>query len=287
MEVKNRDLKLKTEYETKSCRIYAQRMHIQQHCIENQDQILEDIQTTYVDKINFTDKLNTALDEPEKVFKIFDEWLEGYKHLEPSNFFNEYPTNDPFLVCNIQKPRDFLMDTLEYFGLPKGYMKGGGHWTTWKKKVLEKRKMERKRRKPTAQRQRRGNKRRRAKEKEEEQPPEYFDLEPFQLAFKKFILAGVEVRTQFRQAISNSPQDLNELFSNENGELINSRCQNIISIAKDLEKLKLEVPTETKKISGEMLECFGNVLYDKVEVTEVIKKEEVKGDDMGGKFGKK
>ncbi len=49
----------------------------------------------------------------------------------------------------------------------------------------------------------------------------------------------------------------------------------------------MEVPTETKKISGEMLECFGNVLYDKVEVTEVIKKEEVKGDDFGGKFGKK
>lgn len=47
------------------------------------------------------------------------------------------------------------------------------------------------------------------------------------------------------------------------------------------------MPSETRKISGEMLECFGDVLFDKVEVTEVIKKEEVKGDDMGGKFGKK
>ena len=92
---KNRNLKLKTDYETKSCRIYAQRMHIQQHCIENQDEILEGIQTIYVDKINFTDKLNTNLDENEKVHKIFDNWLNGYNHLEPSDFFNEHVTNDP------------------------------------------------------------------------------------------------------------------------------------------------------------------------------------------------
>jgi hypothetical protein len=59
LEAKKRALKLKTDYETKSCRIYAQRMHIQQHCIENQEQILQDIIDIYVDQINFTDKLNT------------------------------------------------------------------------------------------------------------------------------------------------------------------------------------------------------------------------------------
>ena len=35
------------------------------------------------------------------------------------------------------KPREFLMETLEYFGLPKGYLKGEGHWKNWLKIVAE------------------------------------------------------------------------------------------------------------------------------------------------------
>jgi hypothetical protein len=40
------------------------------------------------------------------------------------------------------------METLEFFGLPEGYMKGNKHWTTWAKRIQDKRKMERKRMRP-------------------------------------------------------------------------------------------------------------------------------------------
>jgi len=38
----------------------------------------------------------------EKVKKIFAEWLAGYEHSQPSDFFFEFPTKDPYLVNNIQ-----------------------------------------------------------------------------------------------------------------------------------------------------------------------------------------
>ena len=40
----------------------------------------------------------------------------------------------------IQSERSFFLETLTYFGLPKGYMKGEGHWRDWEKKKLEEQK---------------------------------------------------------------------------------------------------------------------------------------------------
>ena len=46
------------------------------------------------------EKKNEFLDTETKVFELFDKWLDGYKHLEPGEFFDDHPTDDPFLVCN-------------------------------------------------------------------------------------------------------------------------------------------------------------------------------------------
>jgi len=108
---------------------------------------------------------------------LFDSWLEGYQHKNPSEFFFDHPTSDPWLVCNIQTPRDFLMETLEFFGLPEKYMKGNKHWQTWAKRIQDKRKMERKRMRPQADSKKRGKRRRNKKKEAEEMiPPKYFDL---------------------------------------------------------------------------------------------------------------
>lgn len=66
----------------------------------------------------------------------------------PSEFFSDHPTQDPWLVCNTQEPREFLMETLEYFGLPTGYLKKEGHWKNWLKIVQEVKKGLRKQMKP-------------------------------------------------------------------------------------------------------------------------------------------
>lgn len=40
----------------------------------------------------------------------------------------------------ILTPRELLLETLEFFGLPQDYMLGNGHWKDWEKKKLEERK---------------------------------------------------------------------------------------------------------------------------------------------------
>lgn len=37
----------------------------------------------------------------------------------------------------ILSPRQLLLETLEFFGLPKNYMLGAGHWKDWEKKKME------------------------------------------------------------------------------------------------------------------------------------------------------
>ena len=34
-------------------------------------------------------------------------------------------------------PSEFLIETLEIFGLPKNYMKGEGHWKDWALKIQQ------------------------------------------------------------------------------------------------------------------------------------------------------
>jgi len=41
------------------------------------------------------------------------------------------------LVCGIQAEKEFMLTTLEYFGLPKKYMEGKGHFPTWGKEKLD------------------------------------------------------------------------------------------------------------------------------------------------------
>jgi hypothetical protein len=52
---------------------------------------------------------------------------------QPSDYFIEHPTDDYELACNIQTEREFLLSTLEIFGLPEKYIDGNGHFPDWGK----------------------------------------------------------------------------------------------------------------------------------------------------------
>lgn len=43
-------------------------------------------------------------------------------------------------MCITLSEREFFLDTLVYFGLPKKYIEGEGHWRDWAKKIEEKKK---------------------------------------------------------------------------------------------------------------------------------------------------
>lgn len=62
-----------------------------------------------------------------------DEWLQEFQLTQPSEYFLEHPTDDYELVCNIQTEREFMLSTLEIFGLPESYMEGNGHFPDWGK----------------------------------------------------------------------------------------------------------------------------------------------------------
>jgi hypothetical protein len=55
---------------------------------------------------------------------IMDDWLAEFKLTQPSEYFLEHPTDDYELVCNIQSEKEFVMSTLEIFGLPENYIEG-------------------------------------------------------------------------------------------------------------------------------------------------------------------
>ena len=61
------------------------------------------------------------------------DWLDEFKLLQPSDFLRDHPTNDVELICLIQEKEEFMLSTLEFFGLPKNYMEGAGHFPWWGK----------------------------------------------------------------------------------------------------------------------------------------------------------
>ena len=73
-----------------------------------------------------------TLDRP-LVDSMIDTWLANFQLTHPSQFFKDHPTNDSELVCSIQTEKEFFLTTLEFFGLPKNYMTGAGHFPMWGK----------------------------------------------------------------------------------------------------------------------------------------------------------
>ena len=59
---------------------------------------------------------------------MFDEWFSEFILAQPSEYFLDHPTDDVDLMSSIQTTEEFLIQTLEMFDLPEGYMEGKGHF---------------------------------------------------------------------------------------------------------------------------------------------------------------
>ena len=62
--------------------------------------------------------------------------MNGFKIENPGDYFKNQADNVE-LECNVLEEFEFLMKTLELFGLPEDFMKGNGHWATWTKESAE------------------------------------------------------------------------------------------------------------------------------------------------------
>jgi hypothetical protein len=136
---------------------------------------------------------------------MIDTWLANFILTQPSQFFKDHPTNDSELVCSIQTEKEFLLSTLEYFGLPKGYMGGAGHFPMWgKEKKDDKMAAARKRAAAKNQKAKKANdkmarlkkERGLATKNEEDVKPTHFDITVFLKCFKRFIACNGELRSQ-------------------------------------------------------------------------------------------
>ena len=97
------------------------------------------------------------------------------------------------------------METLTYYGLPKGYMQGEGHWQDWEKKKLEELRAAQLRR---PMKKKAKNTQLRKKKEEDEaniiKPPSWFDLSPLLAAFQKYVAVTSESMALFAQEVQKS-----------------------------------------------------------------------------------
>jgi len=147
--------------------------------------------------------------DKEKVIEMMNSWLDGFKLKQPSEFFKDHPTNDSELVCSIQTEMEFMLSTLEFFGLPKGYIDGKGHFPNWEKERLEAKK---KKGAKGAKKQNKAIAAARAKKglatkADEDAMPTYFDITVFKNCLSKFLGCNGKVRSTVRQMLL---EDLNK-----------------------------------------------------------------------------
>lgn len=139
---------------------------------------------------------------------MLDEWLAEFNLVQPSQFFKDHPTNDSELVCSIQTEKEFMLTTLEFFGLPKKYMEGKGHFPLWGKEkkddkgtAMRKRNAQKKGATGKGSKKLDALKKKRGLDKtnEEDIKPTHFDISVFTKCYKRFIACTGEVRSNTRK----------------------------------------------------------------------------------------
>ena len=197
--------------ETLRCNKVAQRIVLQEYLIERSEEILKDIEEWVSDEEKIKDL------KKQNVVAMMDAWLADFHLVQPSQFFKDHPTNDSELICSIQDEKEFLLSTLQYFGLPADYMNGAGHHLNWRQQI--------KKNKGKQQKGKQGKPKKKlnaailAKQKErgiggqeEVKKPEYFDILVFQKAFKRFCQCDGKSRSEARSEILKRIEDVQKVF---------------------------------------------------------------------------
>jgi hypothetical protein len=248
-----------------NCHAISQRITLQEYLVEGSEEILKEIDEWMADeeKIKTLDKL--------QVDAMIDTWLANFTILQPSQFFKDHPTNDAELVCSIQTEKEFLMTTLEYFGLPKDYMNGAGHFPTWgKEKKDDKAAQARKRAAAKNQKKGKANdrvaklKKARGMEtkNEDDVKPTHFDISVFLKSFKRFIACNGELRSQARKLLLKDINRTMSVFLDDYKEQSFKKCVDVYELATRLVAEGYEMDPILVENLGAMLMCFGEIEHE-------------------------
>ena len=176
------------------------------------------------------------------------------------------------LVILLATEFDFFIETLEFFGLPHGYMERKGHWLDWLEKEAKKREQKEQFRKklgPTSK----SHKRKDKKDNEEPQKPDYFDFSPLGKAMRLLKDANITLRSWLRRTVKENKNIVASFFVDDNGEPSDQKCFDIMLLHKMLVKSGIVVPPNYEDKIGPILLCFGGIPYEIREVERLPEKD--------------
>ena len=249
--------------ETMKCNVIAQRISLQEHLQKLDETIQADIDEYTSDPEGKLRQLDT-----DAAKAMFEKWLEDFRLDKPSEFFEKHASNDPELMCLVQRKEDFMFRTLEFFGLPKGYIKGDGHHPTWMQRRMEERAKKRKGKKKETAAERalriKVAKRQAAQGKgdERDQRPEHFDLELFRQALKRFCQCSGEMRSKLRAMLLADIEKTMSVFTDLHLEQSFRKIVDVNEFAELLQKNGFEVGNQMSFNLGAMLLCFGEIEHE-------------------------
>ena len=283
---KNSELKDKMEIlrryrnEVMICEKIAQRINLQQIIYPKQN------------LINGIDDLEKQTDKEKKLTEskckdIINEFIIDFKIRVPEleQFEDKIKIDDG--ICLLTDKFEFFLDTLEFFGLPRGYLGGEGHWADWAK-IEEQKRKEKEKLKENYQKKHAGARITKKKEKKTDEPqkPKYFDFGPLSKSLKLFRLSHPDNRSLIRQLLLEHKKLIASFFINEEGELSETRCFDLKSLYKKLSQNKINIEKDLGDIIGMVLMSYGNLQVNKREVMKVIE-DEIKLDIRDDKSKKK
>lgn len=243
------------------CNVIAQRISLQEFLIINEQTVtktIDELMQNEEEIKNFT---------REMAEQYFDTFLGGFRLTQPSTYFEEHPTNDHELASNILTEREFMLATLEIFGLPQRYMEGNGHFPDWGKDSLDRAAAAKKRALQSKQKQKKTNaamarlKQARGLDTKEEtdKKPTHFDLGPFLKALKRFLACNGETRSRLRIDLRDNLAIIKKIFMDEYGEPSYKKCVNITEFGKLLSQKGINLEQKIVENIGAIMICFGDI----------------------------
>ena len=259
IELERKNLEKEYEQEITKCEKISQRILLQKYISQpKMDEII-----TNIDEIekNYQKKENLNKEMAENIItKILNEYNIIYPELEKFDGKIKITQGE----CLLSTKFEFFLETLELFGLPKGYMDGKGHWLDWLEKEAKKREQKEQFRKKLGNATK--HKKRDKKDNEEPKPPDHFDFSPLGKAMRLLRDANITIRCWLRKIVKENKSLIASFFVDENGEPSDKKCFDIMLLPQKLSKSGISVPpTYTDKI-GPILLCFGGIPYEVREV---------------------
>ena len=277
MEMERKQLEQEYEREITRCEKISQRILLQKY-ISTMEQVIN-----YIDEIEKNYQQKSDLNE-KMAKELIDGILKDYNIIYPELEKFDGKIKITQGECLLSTKFDFFIETLEFFGLPKGYMEKKGHWLDWLEKEAKKREQKEQFRKKLGNATK--HKRKEKKDNEEPEKPTYFDFSPLGKAMRLLKDANITIRSWLRKTVKENKNLIASFFVDENGEPSDKKCFDIMLLPKKLAKAGIQVPPNFTDKIGPILLCFGGIPYEireverlpEVETVEhiVIKKEKKK-----------